>query len=109
MVVIVVIRDIVFIKNKYLRSLVIRVIGYTRPSEANWLWWFGSYLNFQEKKSICGAWLLESLGTPDLLKRPGYGGYCGYHCYCGYQEKLFWRSLVICVIGYIQPHWTTLV
>ena len=96
MVVMVVIMVMLVINKKiYLWSLVITVIGYTRPSEANWLWWFGSYLNFQEKKYICGAWLLESLGTPDLLKHPGYGGYRGYHGYCGYQEKLYLRSLVI--------------
>ena len=57
---------------------------------------YGGYLYFQEKKKKkCGAWLLESLDTPDHLKHSGYGGYRGYHGYRGYQEKLFWRSLVI--------------
>ena len=93
MVVMVVIMVIVVINKKiYLRSLVIRVIGYTQPSEANWLWWLSL---FSRKKYICGAWLLESSDTPDLLKHSGYGGYRGYHGYRGYQEKLFWRSLVI--------------
>ena len=100
MVVMVVIMVIVVINKKiYLRSLVIRVIGYTRPSEANWLWWLWWLSLFSRKKYICGAWLLESLDTPDHLKHSGYGGYRGYHGYCGYQEKLFWRILVIELLG----------
>jgi hypothetical protein len=51
MVVMVVIMVIVVINKKiYLRSLVIRVIGYTRPSEANWLWWLWWLSLFSRKE-----------------------------------------------------------
>ena len=48
-----------------------------------------------KKKLSTRVLVIQLLGTPDFLKHPGYGGYCGYHVYRGYQEKLFWRSLVI--------------
>ena len=51
-------------------------------------------IDFQEQIIYAGLGY-KSLGTPDLLKHPGYSGYRGYHGYCGYQEKLYLRSLVI--------------
>ena len=54
-----------------------------------------SYCVNDKKKLSTRGLVIQLLGTPNLLKHPGYGGYRGYHGYCGSQEKLYLRSLVI--------------
>ena len=54
MVMVVIMVIVVINKKIYLRSSVIRVIGYTQPSEANCLWWFVGYLNFPEENTHAG-------------------------------------------------------
>ena len=98
--IIMVIMIIVFLKKYYLLSLVVRVIWYTRPSEANCLWWFVGYLNLIvvimvimvivvfKKNYFGGAWSFELLGISNLIGLTVFRGYGGYGGYLDFKEKI---------------------